>query len=141
MLLEMAIKVPKGVKSTRYKMGKQSCADEGGVCDCDGTMYYGIDHKVPRKDSKGNIMKNLKGETIMITEARWHYKPTTGPTKCSSDIFGSFFPHAKKSCSCNFKEHGTRCAEWRKDCDCTGSMYFGARDQYTKICTKGVTKC
>lgn len=72
---------------------KHHCADDNGICECDGLVQYGANGKF----------------------SEW--KPVSREINCDSDVFGDPIPHVDKSCYCKRSDYASEnrnqwCADW-----------------------------
>jgi len=110
------------------------CADEGGMCKCQGTVYFG---KKFKKSPTG-------GDSVIMNFEEMLYAPhkilenVKHQVHCNEYHLGSLLPNVAKSCWCYEQESATdimldegfatkSCADENQFCKCTGHVFFGKK--------------
>jgi len=110
------------------------CADEGGICKCQGTVYYG---KKFRKSPAGGDSVIMNFEEMLVAP----HKILPGvkhQVRCNEFHLGSLLPNVTKSCWCYEQEittdvkldadwATTSCADENQFCQCTGHVFYGKK--------------
>jgi hypothetical protein len=95
------------------------CANEHGTCRCTGTIWYGKHNRWTSKSGR------------------------TGTTGCNNGVFGDPYGGTVKECRCEAATpKGTYCAREGGSCTCTGTIWYGKHNRWTKKTGRtGTTGC
>eukprot|EP00670_Eutreptiella_braarudii_P005770 CAMPEP_0174286352 /NCGR_PEP_ID=MMETSP0809-20121228/11546_1 /TAXON_ID=73025 ORGANISM="Eutreptiella gymnastica-like, Strain CCMP1594" /NCGR_SAMPLE_ID=MMETSP0809 /ASSEMBLY_ACC=CAM_ASM_000658 /LENGTH=354 /DNA_ID=CAMNT_0015382381 /DNA_START=29 /DNA_END=1093 /DNA_ORIENTATION=+ len=98
------------------KEGPENCANEGGMCYCQGTVSF--------TDGKGHTMS----------------KQVDGAISCDVANFGDPMVGARKSCVCT-PGPGAQCATNGGTCECSGVVKYGANNHWATKAVDGHVVC
>mmetsp|Transcript_16575 Transcript_16575/g.29004 ORF Transcript_16575/g.29004 Transcript_16575/m.29004 type:complete len:727 (-) Transcript_16575:32-2212(-) len=115
------------------KLGATFCAEDGELCHCTGTVYYGSRH-----ENAGGTDNDLL--RVMLKEAHKSRNVDAG-VSCTSDEFGGANVNGPKHCLClprsSVAEESLRqddgegnpssCGMEGEVCSCEGTVFFGRR--------------